>query len=107
MYCSVSRTHKYDVKTNFYIYEIKKKYKDFKQKSVNNSNIELFWIPSHKDIQGNKEADTLAKIPTETQFNDLILIPFTDFQESFKYKCNLSTKKFIEEQGQVKGNDYF
>ena len=96
-----------DVNTNLYIYEIKRKYKDFEYKSVNNSSIEIFWIPSHIGIQGNEEADALAKIATEAECDETIHIPFTDLRESFKHNCSLSTKKFIEQQGQIKGKDYF
>ncbi|XP_029674539.1 uncharacterized protein LOC115242419 [Formica exsecta] len=97
---------KIDIKTNSYIFKIRKKYNEFKQKSTN-SNIELLWIPSHIGIQGNEKADILAKTATVAQPDNGITIPFTDFHESLEYKCNLSTKKYIKEQGQIKGKDYF
>lgn len=97
---------KIDIKINRYIFEIKKKYNEFKQKSTN-SNIELLWISSHIDILGNEKADILAKTATKAQPDNCIFIPFTDFRESLKYKCNLSTKRYIKEQGQMKDKDYF
>lgn len=98
---------KIDIKTNFYINEIKKKYNEFNRVTKNSSKIELFWIPSHTGIEGNEHADTIAKTATEAQPDKRIEIPFTDFRETYKYNCKIGTQTLIEELGKTKGKEYF
>lgn len=52
-------------------------------------------------ISGNEKTDVLVKTTTIEQIDNYICISFTDFRESFKYECNLSTKKCIKTQGYI------
>ena len=63
-----------NIKTNLYILQIKRKFKEF---SDNNSgkSIKLFWIPSHIGIQGNESADLLAKEATTMMTADYKTVP--------------------------------
>ena len=96
-----------DVKTNFYILEAKEKYNKFIQRSTNRNKIELIWIPSHIGLQGNDTADILAKAATMEQPDNNMVIPMTDFRETFKRSSSLNTSDYIVKQGEVKGKEYF
>ena len=58
-------------------------------------------------VLGNEEVDALAKKATLLEPNTNIRIPFTDFREQYKLNAYLETKRRNEEQGLMKGREYF
>ncbi|XP_058805042.1 uncharacterized protein LOC131672100 [Phymastichus coffea] len=97
---------KLSVKTNPYILEIKTKltnlYLTQPHKSIN-----FFWIPSHRGIEGNEIADSVAKAATECELTDAGEVPFTDCFESFKLTCKNQTKEVIINQASSTGKNFF
>ncbi|XP_028169591.1 uncharacterized protein LOC114359397 isoform X2 [Ostrinia furnacalis] len=96
----------HNAKTNYIIFQIKEKY----HKLCNmGRDIILFWTPSHVGVVGNEEADTLAKLITNT--SDVvpvkkIKISYTDCSTLLK---ELMKKKWLDhwqESIQTKGKWY-
>ena len=98
---------KLEIKTNRYIYEIKKKYNSFMVNNSHNTRIRLFWVPSHIGINGNEKADSLAKSATSSPDLNITQIPFTDLHLDFKKSARASTKNTIVNEGLNKGKLYF
>lgn len=96
---------KIDIKTTEYILDIKQKYNELIKNQ--STTIKLFWIPSHKGIEGNEKADSLAKEATTLQTTSHLPIPFADFYESFKNTAKQNCCARISEQGLTKGKYYF
>ena len=92
--------------TNRYIFNIRKKYEIFLKKHPN-SKIQFFWLPSHRGIEGNEMADTLAKNGTKKNYPNFSKIPFTDFYEKIQKLTYASTERQLTSQGQIKGKKYF
>ena len=100
------RSTKYDVRTNIYILDIKKKYNQFLHGNPNNE-IRFFWITSHSGIRGNDIVDGLAKSVTVSSALDIPRILFTDLSESLKKRAFSHTAKIIKDQGIYKCKFYF
>ena len=90
---------------NPYILEVRQKNSMFHSDNYSTA-LNVYWIPSHRGIDGNERADTLAKTSTG---NDATYqrIPFTDFKPFFKRIFTTDSHKFICKQGQNKGSTYF
>lgn len=95
------------VKTNRYIFEIRRKYIDFHKANINKSTVKFYWVPSHIGVWGNEEADVQAKSATVEECIDNRKIPFTDLYESFKKKCYTQTGDYLRELSLNKGKNYF
>ena len=96
----------FNISTNFYLLEIKDKIKQFNDDNDFDTKISFIWIPAHKEIQGNEFADTEAKLATH-KIPSSSPIPFTDLTHSLRNRSFLLTKNLIQEQGFVKGIEYF
>ncbi|XP_011313084.1 uncharacterized protein [Fopius arisanus] len=96
-----------NMRTNEYIHEIRKKYKEFHLNAESDHSLKLHWIPSHVGIAGNEEADKLAKEATGSSEPDIIRVPYTDFGETFKKEAYEATVEIIETAGKDKGKGYF
>ena len=83
---------------------LKQKYQ-IKRNSMHD--ITFTWIPAHINISGNEEVQILVKQATLIDSDRTIHLPPTDFFEKFKKTAKLSTKDFVESQGQLKGKEYF
>ena len=97
--------NKQNIKNNKNILEIRQKFIDFSQNNSNNS-IKFFWIPAHFGIEGNEQADILAKQATNHD-SEIKHLPYTDFFENFKKQAFEKTKKLVKNQGLIKGTNYF
>ena len=94
-----------NTKINPYILKIKQKIKLFYENN-NSTKIKFFWIPSHIGIEGNEEADRLAKLSTLNEPSNLS-IPFTDITNIFRKYSNNLTNQSLMHDSQTKGKQYF
>ena len=70
-------------------------------------NVKLFWIPSHKGIDGNEKVDSVAKSAAHDGVLANVDIPSSDFYNRFKLECNNNNKEKIVSLSQDKGKFYF
>ena len=97
----------YNIKTNFYLYEIKRKYLEFQQRKSETGDIQLYWIPSHSAISGNDVADTQAKLAANCRPTDLDKLPYTDLAEKFKRDMYYNSNDVLLNLDPDKGKIYF
>ena len=76
-------------------------------KDFPNNRINLYWIPSHIGIQGNEEADILAKTATNDNECSLAEVPYTDLYQCFKKQAKVNVHNQIIEQSLSKGTVFF
>lgn len=98
---------KLNIKTNSHIFEIKQKYNEFKKRNANSHSITLYWIPAHKGIKGNDEADSLAKSAARSALIDSVKVPYTDFYEGFKSHAKKQTMEIAQNHSLLTGKNYF
>ncbi|OXU18750.1 hypothetical protein TSAR_014571 [Trichomalopsis sarcophagae] len=89
--------NKIGIRTNSYVYTIKKKILDFHKKS-NNNKIQIYRIPGHlPGLRGNDIADRMAKEAASWEPDSCCKIPFTDFKEYFKNKAKAITNTYVSD----------
>ncbi|XP_029178519.1 uncharacterized protein LOC114946237 [Nylanderia fulva] len=72
-----------------------------------NKDIELIWIPSHSNIEGNENADALAKnAAQEGPFLNQEL-PYSDIANVFKLKCKKENDCDVINRAQTQGKGAF
>lgn len=98
---------KIDIRINNYILEAKSNYLEFIEINNEKFSLKFKWIPAHRGIPGNEEADRLAKSATEKVSELEYLVPFTDYREELKKRAICNTNVYIKEQGEKKGKFYF
>ena len=91
--------------TNYLTLKIKESYSEFISNN-RETQIRLFWIPSHKNIVGNELADTTAKRATENPPSN-IKIPHTDLFSLFKMKLFSQTNSTLIQESESKGKNFF
>lgn len=91
------------LKRSYLILEILKLYNDL---SKDGYNINLYWIPAHKGVDGNEMADRAAKEASHTGECSPWLPPASDFRTKWKAEMKESSIKFIKSEGLVKGIRY-
>ena len=96
-----------NINSNAYLYEINLKYYEFRKLKSETGGIEIFWVPSHSAIAGNKVADTEAKHAANSGPIDLDKFPFSDMKESFKLAMKENTKSLLLSSDLDKGKAYF
>lgn len=86
------------------ICEIRCKILDLKEKGIE---VELFWIPSHVGIQGNEQADKMAKVATEKISVINRDIPVSDLFRKFKSLCCGKNQSRLISEFEHKGIFYY
>ncbi|XP_039303555.1 uncharacterized protein LOC120357423 [Solenopsis invicta] len=71
-----------------------------------NFNLTLCWVPAHKGIPGNENADQAAKIASRQGFIPPFRIPYADYFAEIN--CNTTSKfrTYLEEAAQVNGTQH-
>ncbi|KAL7288554.1 hypothetical protein TKK_0017296 [Trichogramma kaykai] len=69
--------------------------------------IELIWIPAHVGINGNEQADSLAKIATREGKLMNTTIPHIDLVAKFKRDVIFGNNSKLKLQGESKGKKFF
>lgn len=65
------------------------------------------WVPGHISVQGNEDADGIAKEAAKEEKEERIKVPISDWRSVQKDIMWTKTRTRIEEEGQFKGSKYF
>uniref|UniRef100_A0ABD2VR98 ribonuclease H n=1 Tax=Trichogramma kaykai TaxID=54128 RepID=A0ABD2VR98_9HYME len=86
-----------NIKTNPYIYEIKRKFLIYVQQHPNNA-LEFLWVPGHEGLSGNEYVDKCAKSAASAPPSLETPVVFTDMYERFKRDSfmNSENKNFTD-----------
>ncbi|XP_011171877.1 uncharacterized protein LOC105204487 [Solenopsis invicta] len=68
-----------------------------------NFNLTLCWVPAHKRIPGNENADQAAKIATRQGFIPPFRIPYADYFAEVNCTTTNKFRAYLEEAAQVNG----
>ena len=93
------------VSQNFYNIKSKEAYLQFLSNN-NETQVHLFWVPSHKNIFGNELADNVAKQATENPPMNL-KIPHADLYPLLKSRFLTQTHNTLLQESESKGKKYF
>ena len=94
---------KMDIKLHSHLLKIEEKHTQLKKKG---RSVHFFWIPAHLGIEGNEEADRLAKEAIE-ELSNKNTVHFSDLLESFKLETRTATVDKIVNEGENKGKFNF
>lgn len=101
------KNFKISIKTNPYLFEVRKLIIDFQNKTKNNSEIKFFWVPAHVGLEGNETADKKAKEASCCTPLPSMKIPFTDLREHAKKIAMENTKTNLVAISHKKGTIFF
>lgn len=93
-------------KTNPFIFLCKIRFHQITSRNPEHSP-RFYWLPAHIGIQGNEQADSLAKLASLNKDLTSTVVPFTDLKESFKRNMLNNSKDSLLSQGLLKGKKYF
>lgn len=97
-----------NIYTNLFITEIRRHVDELKDMHTRKGKKVIFaWIPAHKGIWGNDQADTLAKEARDDNHTELIEVPLTDYRRINKEEMYNRTIKEIKYQFEFKGKQYY
>lgn len=91
---------------NLYLLQVMQKNLQFSYANSRTRKITLYWVPSHMGIIGNESADIEAKAATLLT-PTVNRIPYTDHKPFFKRLAWSENKRYILEEGLLKGIHYF
>lgn len=74
--------------------------------NLNQNNIYLAWIPGHKNIKGNEQADALAKEAATSGLNFRLLIPTTDYKHYINSEIRLEWQRKWKEHSKLHARYY-
>ena len=74
--------------------------------NLNQNNIYLAWIPEHKNIKGNEQADALAKKAATSDLNFRLLIPTPDYKHHINSEIRLEWQRKWKEHSKLHAHYY-
>uniref|UniRef100_A0ABD2VZL9 ribonuclease H n=1 Tax=Trichogramma kaykai TaxID=54128 RepID=A0ABD2VZL9_9HYME len=95
-----------NIKTNPYIYEIKRKFLIYVQQHPNNA-LEFLWVPGHEGLSGNEYVDKCAKSAASAPPSLETPVVFTDMYERFKRDSFMNSENKNFTDSLEKGTRYF
>lgn len=85
--------------------KIREKMNQIQRNNENKIKIIIAWIPGHKNIQGNEDADEIAKEATKESMDTRIKVPLGDWKGVNKEKEWNRTLELVERIEHLKGKN--